>query len=131
MSQIYFIECSGYYKIGTSADVKSRVSQIQTANPYDVNLVAKVSVKNGTPGHVESALHSYYYPSHKSGEWFDLNPREAGGFKFIDVIDAEKLDSIVKVQAANTTLEQRGSLVSKLQEDTLADETLNAGRQTL
>jgi len=35
------------------------------------------------------------------------------------------------VQAANTTLEQRGSLVSKLQEDTLADETLNEGMQTL
>jgi hypothetical protein len=114
MSKVYIVECGGAYKIGMATDVEKRLSQIQTNNPREAHLVAKVGVENASTGHVEKALHMYYEPVRMKGEWFDLPPREAAGFKLVDSIDAEKLDRIVKNQPANADMEERGSLVARL-----------------
>jgi hypothetical protein len=129
--KIYIIESGGYYKIGVSINVENRLSQIQTSTPHDVTLVAKVSVKNNSAGRVETALHQYYSPVHKNGEWFNLSPREAAGFKLIDEINADKLDSIVKDLPANGRFEERGSLVGRLQDNASISSTSNSGVETL
>jgi len=130
-SKIYIIESGGYYKIGVSIDVENRLSQIQTATPHDATLVAEVSVKNNTAGHVETALHQYYSPVHKTGEWFNLSPREAAGFKLIDEINSNKLDSVVKDLPADGSFEERGSLVGRLQDNASISNTSNSAVETL
>jgi len=40
---LYIIKCNEFYKIGVSADLKLRVNQLATSNPYDLELIYSIS----------------------------------------------------------------------------------------
>ena len=65
-------------KIGISDNPKKRLSQIKTASPYPVVIVAAFPM----PGRefavaAEKCFHKVYRPARMNGEWFDLRPDEA------------------------------------------------------
>jgi len=68
MSQVYFLRCAstGLVKIGTSRNVASRLSQIQSDSPGKIALVGL------EPGGVERerALHAHFAADRERGEWF-------------------------------------------------------------
>lgn len=69
---VYLLHCQGRYKIGMSTTgVRSRVSAIQTASPYPVELVCVIWTYS--PAELERALHKRFASKRISGEWFDLS----------------------------------------------------------
>lgn len=69
---VYFIQMDriGPIKIGYSKDVKSRLFELQTANPYPLNLLvffpANIEIERG--------IHSCYREMRLEGEWFLPHP---------------------------------------------------------
>jgi hypothetical protein len=70
--QVYLIKCGEYIKIGiTKNSVNSRVSSMQTGNPYPIEHVFSIC----TPKYkeVEAELHDIYKNKRYQGEWFLLS----------------------------------------------------------
>jgi hypothetical protein len=67
---IYLVKCHEYYKIGLTGDIKSRVSQIQTGNPYPVELIDHFS--SFTARKDEDFLHRLFDNVRVRGEWFEI-----------------------------------------------------------
>lgn len=69
MSVVYFIQCGpgGPIKIGVARNVKKRMAQLQTGQPYTLELLATM------PGNVtvEQRLHLKLRAHRMSGEWFE------------------------------------------------------------
>lgn len=72
-SVVYFVNCEAAkaIKIGISRDVRSRLSSIQTGNPFKLSLIGCV------PGTIteERILHEYFSEIRAVGEWFYTNDR--------------------------------------------------------
>ena len=68
---IYILESSGYYKIGITKNIKSRLNSLQTANPNKIKLVHSKFISNYDEH--ECFLHQVFNNSKKNGEWFDLD----------------------------------------------------------
>ena len=73
---IYFIQCHNHVKIGYSKDPIKRLKELQTGNPYKLNLIGTV------PGSLadEKIYHSYFSSNiiSKESEWFLLEKRKEG-----------------------------------------------------
>lgn len=65
--QVYFIECAGRIKIGTTKNLKARLAALQTSAPGDMIVVATI------PGDraVERSLHAQLVSHRVKLEWFD------------------------------------------------------------
>ena len=63
---IYFIECGDLVKIGTTNDVRARLSSLQTGNPAPMVLLGQMA--GGMV--VEGDLHRRFRALHVRGEWF-------------------------------------------------------------
>lgn len=68
---VYFIKCKEFVKIGHTTNVRQRVMEMQTANPYDLELILLIhydsrirAVKD------ERRLHITYKDHRVRGEWF-------------------------------------------------------------
>ena len=73
-----YIASNGYsVKIGVSFNVKRRLSQIQTAQPRPLKIVAVYPVPASLARTVERRAHHHYRRNHMSGEWFQVNPHQA------------------------------------------------------
>jgi len=69
---IYIIQCkSDYYKIGFATDVRSRISAMQTGNPFRIRLIFSTMLPD--PQSLERYLHNNYKNQRVRGEWFRLN----------------------------------------------------------
>lgn len=81
---VYLIKSeSGLFKIGISADPRSRLSQIISASGFGAELVA--FYKTNEPAHlVEKKLHGLFAPYRVRGEWFD----------FPDTYSLEKFETV-------------------------------------
>jgi len=71
---VYVVKCHEFVKIGIAADVTARVINLQTGNPYDVELIAKASSEN--PELAEESLHEQLDRFRIRGEWFKIPPKE-------------------------------------------------------
>ena len=68
---VYCLECEGFYKIGvTSRGLKTRISTIQTGNPFRVNILWVVRTNN--MGRYERKIHQQLKDSHVRGEWYAI-----------------------------------------------------------
>lgn len=72
MKDLYIIQSkkTGAIKIGVSKNVEKRLSQMQTASPYELKLILKLEKK----GNIEKFLHERlkkYKTSRSNREWFD------------------------------------------------------------
>ncbi len=72
---VYIIRCDKYFKIGvTNQSIISRLTALQTGNPYPLELVFSVSVKNIED--VEKRLHEKFKHKNIRGEWFELDQED-------------------------------------------------------
>jgi len=79
-TSMYLLHCQGFYKVGIAANVRSRLSTIQTSNPHKVTLERV----NNYPCRAyavmaERLAHQLLAPHRRSGEWFGgLDRRQIG-----------------------------------------------------
>jgi hypothetical protein len=67
------------YKIGvTKSDIMGRVRQLQTGNPYNIEVMVIFKSKHAFK--VESYLHKYYGTENIRNEWFSLDAMQVGDF---------------------------------------------------
>jgi len=72
---LYIVEASsGEVKIGVSKHPEKRLEQLQTACPFDIELVTTFSAENA--GQLEAEIHNRLSDYRKTGEWFVLDDRE-------------------------------------------------------
>ena len=71
MQYLYIIKCQGFHKIGIANDVKSRLAQLSTGNPFILEVVNVYGFENAEV--VEKAVHQRYKNLRQRGEWFMMN----------------------------------------------------------
>lgn len=81
MQYLYLIRCQQYYKIGVASDVQSRLAQLSTGNPFELEVLSVYGFANAEP--IERALHQRFTDARRRGEWFELSE-----------FDREKVDEI-------------------------------------
>ncbi len=64
-------------KIGRAADIRRRLSALQTGNPKELKLVGWIVPENDA--RTERSLHRKYAHAHVGGEWFALQPADILG----------------------------------------------------
>lgn len=69
---VYLLRCGWHHKIGKSKNVRQRVSDMQTANPYLIELV--LAVWSDNMARAESSLHENWKSYRTNGEWFEFSP---------------------------------------------------------
>jgi hypothetical protein len=67
---VYFIACGDYIKIGVSADVPSRLIDLQRSNPYACHVLGMVKVPFVTAVNLEKVLHRHFHSQRHRYEWF-------------------------------------------------------------
>jgi hypothetical protein len=69
-NRVYLLECQGQglYKIGYAQSLRSRISAIQSSNPYTITLID--SFPTLAPWDDEQAIHAQMKKYHYKGEWF-------------------------------------------------------------
>lgn len=65
---VYFIECSGYVKIGVSHNPESRLATMQLASPFDMKIVRVIPGKRC----VEKSFHERFAAHRHRNEWFRI-----------------------------------------------------------
>jgi hypothetical protein len=70
LDDLYFITAAGYVKIGRTANVWSRIRNIQCGNPHEVDCIGVLSGR----GYEELAWHAAFYDDRVRGEWFHRTP---------------------------------------------------------
>lgn len=74
MQYLYIIKCNQFYKIGITNNVKKRLKDLQSGNPYILELIGSFEVKN--PRLAESVFHNLLSRKNVVNEWFELNTEE-------------------------------------------------------
>lgn len=84
---VYLIKSKdGTYKIGKSKNPKKRLSQLQTANSNELELIEVFKSTNFNK--IEKILHDRFKFCKLNGEWFNLNIIDEANFKeYCEVID--------------------------------------------
>lgn len=69
---VYFIRqgTDGPIKIGLATSVRQRLKDLQCANPYRLNVLARLRGNRA----VEHRLHQVFAPARLHGEWFQADP---------------------------------------------------------
>ena len=93
---IYFLQCQEFQKIGISENFKSRLSTIQNATPFNVEVITTNEVQDAREH--EKRLLLKYYSKRVSGEWFKFNFAEIQDIKkYIESIELTE-KTIVKLK---------------------------------
>lgn len=96
---VYILECRGFYKIGKTADLNTRLKNVQTTNPFDVQVAHAIFTENHSQ--VESALHELFAESRTTGEWFNLGLRDLARIRSMSV--PEILSAAAQLRPAEVT----------------------------
>jgi hypothetical protein len=81
---LYLIKCQQYYKIGVANDVQSRLAQLSTGNPFELEPLTVSSFNNASV--VEAALHQCFASKRTRGEWFALTQDDLATFDKIVIL---------------------------------------------
>ena len=72
-SFVYFISDGEYVKIGVGVNPEKRMSELQTGNARELQLICKIPVKTEKDAFaLENRLHQEYSAFSKNGEWFNI-----------------------------------------------------------
>jgi len=72
---LYIIHASdNIYKIGITTDVRRRLAELQTGNPYQLTVYLGYEFSNAA--HIEKVLHDKLGDRRMSGEWFKMSAHE-------------------------------------------------------
>jgi hypothetical protein len=98
------IEDYKIYKIGyTKRNVISRVNELKTANPYELEIV-EVYVAENYGTRIEKKLHNAFKSKRMNGEWFELDENDINEFQNMCELYYNVFDSLKN----NTYIEDRG-----------------------
>jgi hypothetical protein len=80
MNKIYLIKSlnEGVYKIGVSKNPNKRLSELQTGNPYPIEIL--YLYESNMAYKIESVLHNRYSHFNTQLEWFELSIKEEVSF---------------------------------------------------
>ena len=81
---VYIIKCEQWYKIGKAKNVNSRLSGLQTGNPFPLELIHVIPCKDYNKA--ESYLHNIFANRRGLGEWFELNDNDIEKIKAIKTL---------------------------------------------
>lgn len=81
MQYLYLIKCQQFCKIGVASDVGSRLAQLSTGNPFNLEVLASYEFKNANA--VEAVLHQKFEECWQRGEWYSLSDVQIGDAKMI------------------------------------------------
>ena len=110
MSFVYLIKSSGFYKIGVAGDVESRMAQLSTGNPFDLELVFCYEFENANV--VEASLHQRFSKQRIRGEWFDIGVSGETDFhKICEMLGGQK------AYISSKTTEEDVQAVEEVQSD--------------
>ena len=103
---IYFVECNGVFKIGTTSNLKSRLNALQTSNPTPVSLVYTIPIPiMRDHREIEKALHTIFENNSVRGEWYKITEQDIERIKLLSIDDilsiAEKMRIIKKQNLPN------------------------------
>lgn len=73
MSAVYFVQAGDTVKIGYSADVSKRMSQLQTGSGFPLRLL--LMIEHDNPRELEQKLHEEFCAHRLEGEWFRLDQK--------------------------------------------------------
>jgi len=76
---IYILKCNNFYKIGIASNVKERIRQLQTGNPYPIEVKNVFEVEEKWIGKFEQRLHNFAKDMNIQGEWFELSDNYLNG----------------------------------------------------
>ena len=65
---LYFIRCGNFIKIGVTNNVPRRLRDLQSSNPYPLELV----YEGKGEGCEEESWHTVFQHRHHQGEWFNF-----------------------------------------------------------
>ncbi|NMB82773.1 MAG: GIY-YIG nuclease family protein [Ignavibacteria bacterium] len=98
---IYFIECNGRYKIGSTSDMKSRFTALQTSNPSQIHVAHVIPIPfTYSHSQIEKSLHVIFGNYKVRGEWYNLTQVD------IERIKAVSIDVILQIAEKMTRLEE-------------------------
>ena len=75
---VYLMQCGKHYKIGMSKDPQSRLEQLSTQPPFDIELICTIPTNDMVA--LEAEIHKLFKHKRKRGEWFTLDTQDV---KFI------------------------------------------------
>lgn len=81
------MQCKDYVKFGVSLNPKVRVKELQTGNPFKINLL--LSVKYEDHFGTEKKVHKYFEDKKESGEWFLIDDEVKGFVKYLKNVEYE------------------------------------------
>jgi hypothetical protein len=112
---LYLIKCQQYYKIGVANDVQSRLAQLSTGNPFELEPLTVSGFDNASA--VETVLHQRFAAKRQRGEWFSLNSDDVatidkiiillGGTSAPDITEVDECE----IEQAEETQETQDILV--------------------
>ena len=71
---VYFIYDTRAVKIGVANNIDTRIKQLQTGNPYELQLLKFIETQD--PYTLEKRFHQLLDGKRMTGEWFDLTPED-------------------------------------------------------
>lgn len=89
---VYIIKCHDLVKVGIAASVESRLSSLQTGNPYDLEVINSFASRE--PALDERRLHSRFAKYHVRGEWFRIPGRLLDRLRTLTTLDRIRAHSI-------------------------------------
>jgi hypothetical protein len=75
---LYLVKCQQYHKIGIANDMRNRLAQLSTGNPFDLEVMALYGFDNAAP--VEAAIHQRFSKIRRRGEWFEMGEKDISDF---------------------------------------------------
>lgn len=107
MQYLYLIKCQQFYKIGITNDVESRLAQLSTGNPFELEVLAVYGFANAQA--VENTMHQRFANTQQRGEWFALTNNDVAIFgQICQLLDGEIPQVVPTV--GNTEIEEAEAL---------------------
>lgn len=76
-SYVYVVKCRQFVKIGIAGDVASRLRELQTGNPFPLEILREYAAPRGVIVAVEMRAHDYLRKFAHTGEWFHCDQATA------------------------------------------------------
>lgn len=73
LGYVYIMRCEGLHKVGWALEPAARVVDLQTGNPFGIELVAAYPAPGISANRIERWVHRLLHASHIRGEWFDAS----------------------------------------------------------
>lgn len=71
---VYILGCNGFFKIGVTNKLDTRVKTLQTGNPFRIIKIGFLTSKSNYS--IEKKIHNEYASNRKEGEWFIFSKEE-------------------------------------------------------